>query len=240
MEPLSGSYDLGFQDPPVDQHSPISPHEYNSKEIMLRLYKTLVRPHLEYCQQCWAPHLRHDVLSLERVQRKFRKMIKGMKGLKYEEHLAALTLCSLELRQMRRHLNETYRMLKGLDKVDVEEVFPVVGHSHKVKGPPFQTEWELWSLSSLAPCQSMFRQPPPTSPKQTHRGAKENHTRPCGRRGRRHRQKRLADFRHGDGAEEEGLVMGRFPSAYRSSNLILTPAVIGCSACRSSGNSEGD
>ncbi|XP_059814012.1 uncharacterized protein LOC132385808 [Hypanus sabinus] len=94
--------------------------------------------------------------------------------------------------------------------------------------------------TSLAPCRSMFCQPPQTPPKQTHRGAKGNHTRPCGRRGRRQRQKRLADLRHGDGAEEEGLVMGRFPPAYRSSDLTLTPAVIGCSACRSNGNSEGD
>ena len=31
--------------------------EYKNKDIMLRLYKALVRPHLEYCQLVWAPYL---------------------------------------------------------------------------------------------------------------------------------------------------------------------------------------
>ena len=53
----------------------------------MRLYKALVRPHLEHCEQFWAPYLRKDVLALERVQRRFTRMIPGMKSLSYEERV---------------------------------------------------------------------------------------------------------------------------------------------------------
>ena len=46
-----------------------------------------------------APYLRKDVLALERVQRKFTRMIAGMKSLSYEEQLR--TLYSLEFRRMK-------------------------------------------------------------------------------------------------------------------------------------------
>eukprot|EP00061_Rhincodon_typus_P005032 g24009.t1 len=42
--------------------------EFKSHEVMLQLYKTLFRLHLEDCVQFWSPHYRKDVEALERVQ----------------------------------------------------------------------------------------------------------------------------------------------------------------------------
>ena len=40
---------------------------------MLKLYKALVRPHLEYCIQVWNPYLKKDIETLKRVQEKSNK-----------------------------------------------------------------------------------------------------------------------------------------------------------------------
>src|SRR6218665_1752258 len=48
------------------------------QDVVLRLHKSLVRPHLEYCVQARNPYLRQDIDTLARIQRKATKMIKGL------------------------------------------------------------------------------------------------------------------------------------------------------------------
>ena len=49
-------------------------YDDKSKENAVQLYKSLVRPHLEYCVQAWRPYLQKDVDNIEKVQRRVRKM----------------------------------------------------------------------------------------------------------------------------------------------------------------------
>lgn len=70
-------------------------------------------------------------------------MILGMIGLMYEERLMALDLYSLEFRTMKANHIENYRIMKGLDKVDVEMMFPGAesrtrGHRLKIKDVPLK------------------------------------------------------------------------------------------------------
>jgi len=46
-----------------------------SRFILLNLYKSIVQPHLEYCTAAWSLHYIKDKDLLERIQRRFTRMI---------------------------------------------------------------------------------------------------------------------------------------------------------------------
>ncbi len=77
---------------------------FKNKDIVLPMYISLVRPHLEYAVQFWSPHHAKDIAKLEAVQRRATKMISSLRKKSYEERLARLDLFSLEKRCLRGKL----------------------------------------------------------------------------------------------------------------------------------------
>jgi len=62
---------------------------------MLRLYKSLIRPKLEYSVQAWRPYIRKDIDLLEKVQRRATKLMFSDKSVGYYERLRYLGLTTL-------------------------------------------------------------------------------------------------------------------------------------------------
>ena len=81
---------------------------YLNKEMFMCLYKALVRPHLEYATQVWAPMYKKDSVTLENTQRSATRMVNSLKGLPYEERLKRLGQPSLEYRRLRADFIEVY------------------------------------------------------------------------------------------------------------------------------------
>jgi len=65
---------------------------------------------------------------LEKVQRRFTKMIVNMDGMSYSDRLRSLQLWSLEERRNRQDLIEVFKMSKGITRIRLQESFTLEGH----------------------------------------------------------------------------------------------------------------
>ena len=73
-------------------------------EMLKLLYKSLIRPHLEYCSPVWSPVTKTDIRKIEGVQRRATKLVPELSNLPYPERLKILQLPTLEYRRTRQDL----------------------------------------------------------------------------------------------------------------------------------------
>ena len=113
--------------------------KFRKLEVMVRLYKSLVRPHLEYCAAAWSPHYCRDRELLERIQHRFSRLVPGMREVEYGVRLERLGLMTLEERRNRSDLVEVYKISRGLTAIPMESLFELDcsgrtrGHSLKLR-----------------------------------------------------------------------------------------------------------
>ena len=82
-----------------------------SNETIIPLYKSLVRPHLEYCCQIWSRYHKKDIKLIEGVQRRATKLFADMQDFNYNDRMKMLGLQRLEERRIRSDLIETFKIV---------------------------------------------------------------------------------------------------------------------------------
>jgi hypothetical protein len=90
--------------------------------VVIPIFKTVIRPIVEYATPVWSPCLAKDIAEIERIQRKITKCISGMSNLSYEERLRRLGLPTLEIRRKYFDLIECYKIVHGLVRSDCHVV----------------------------------------------------------------------------------------------------------------------
>ena len=102
--------------------------KYKTNEVVLKLYKSLVRPHLDYCIQAWRPYKQKDIDLLESIQRRMSRIIPELRHLDYPGRLRILKITTLETRRVRADLLEVFKIINGLDSEDGK----TRGHPYKI------------------------------------------------------------------------------------------------------------
>ena len=110
---------------------------YLDKDMIKKMFVTMIRPTLEYAAVVWSPHNKKNIRKLERVQRAATKMAPELKDLKYEERLKEMALTTLENRRERGDLINVYKMVNGMDRIGEHllklDMRDTRGHDKKLK-----------------------------------------------------------------------------------------------------------
>ena len=96
------------------------------------LYIALVRPHLQYANQVWCPHLAKHKDEIENVQRRATTQLPGMSNLSYPERLQKLKLPILAYRRIlliRGDMIELFKILTGKYDPEVSDFIQLKGES---------------------------------------------------------------------------------------------------------------
>jgi len=79
----------------------------------------------------------HGVL-IEKIQRRFTKMIVNMYGLSYEDRLQSLKLWSLEEKRNRQDVNDVFKMSKGMTRIRLQELFTLEENNKATRWHPLK------------------------------------------------------------------------------------------------------
>ena len=121
-------------------------------EGFLILYKSIIRPILEYCVSTWSPHLRKHEIALETIQRRATRIVPRLAHLSYPKRLEKLKLDTLYFRRRRSDLVQVYRIVNDIDSIDKDVFFDFSnsitrGNSRKLIKPRASTSIKLHSFS---------------------------------------------------------------------------------------------
>jgi hypothetical protein len=100
---------------------------------IIKLYKSFIRPSLEYASIIWSPYTQYLIDDIERVQRRMCNMIPTLRHLSYRSQLKSLKLLSLSARRTRFQLICIFKIYKGITRLNFCDFFDV-SNDHRTRG----------------------------------------------------------------------------------------------------------
>ena len=125
-----------------------------------------MRPHLEYGQAAWSPHLTRDINALENVQIRATKLVDGLAKLDYDDRLKRLNLPTLAFRRQRGEMIEIFKHYHTYDRKTLSPSFhprtyPSRQHNfHLIRKRPKYGKSGLQYNSFYYRCQSVWNKLP--------------------------------------------------------------------------------
>ena len=98
---------------------------YRTKNNLVPIYKTFIRPKLEFSVAAWNPWMEMDRIVMEKVQERMTRLLSDAKGKTYEEKLKDVGLTTLTERRERGDAIEAFKTLNGFNQVDKHQWFEI-------------------------------------------------------------------------------------------------------------------
>ena len=130
--------------------------DYIDEVMFKQLYKSLVRPHLEYAAPVWSPHNKILIGQLEGVQRRATKRVPGLSNLEYPDRLKKLNIPTLAYRRVRGDMIQMFKLHYGFHDKSLPDLFTPntrasQGHNkkYKIKSSSNNTRKYNFSVKSI-------------------------------------------------------------------------------------------
>ncbi len=108
--------------------------DYMDKDMFTILYKTLIRPLVEYGNCIWNPLFNKDRQIIEKVQRRATRLVPELKDSEYTDRLRALKLPTLAYRRLRGDMIQVYKIMHGINDVKRETFFEMAPADRGTRG----------------------------------------------------------------------------------------------------------
>ena len=102
-------------------------------KVWSSLFRTFVRPHVEYAMPAWLPHQANHLKTLESAQRWFTRQIPGIGHM---DHLTRYRMCELQSVETRRDRGvqiQTFKILSGFSMTSRRLLWPL-NHNYETRG----------------------------------------------------------------------------------------------------------
>ena len=82
------------------------------------IYKSYIRPQIEFANSAWFPYRLKDINILEKVQRRATRLVRNVGRLSYIERCKKLGLTSLVERRARGDMIQQFKIFRGKDSIN--------------------------------------------------------------------------------------------------------------------------